>query len=74
MAEGFPEDWEYSGGTLERTLKVLVTCPHCKYKFETEIGESWYSMGFTISCLKCGRSFPINVHGKIVGAVEPKHS
>jgi DNA-directed RNA polymerase subunit RPC12/RpoP len=72
VAQEFPEDWEYSGGELEKTLKVRVTCPYCKHKFEVEIGESWYNIGFSINCPKCGRSFPINMYGEIIGVVGPK--
>ncbi|MCI4446583.1 MAG: hypothetical protein JHC20_01495 [Pyrobaculum sp.] len=71
-AQEFPEDWEYSGGELEKTLKVRVTCPYCKHKFEVEIGESWYNIGFSINCPKCGRSFPVNMYGEVIGVVGPK--
>lgn len=68
----FPEDWEYAGGTPERLLKVKAECPNCRHKFEVEIGESWYNMGFSISCPKCGNQFPINMYGEVVGEVKKK--
>ncbi len=68
----FPEEWEYSGGTPERLLKVRAQCPACSHVFEIEIGESWYSMGFSVSCLKCGHQFPINEYGQILGEVKKK--
>jgi len=40
--------------------------------FEVEIGESWYNMGFSIACPKCGYQFPINMYGQIVGEVKPQ--
>lgn len=68
----FPEDWEYAGGTPERTLKVKAKCPSCGNAFEMDIGESWYNMGFSISCPKCGYSFPINEYGEVIGEVKRK--
>jgi predicted RNA-binding Zn-ribbon protein involved in translation (DUF1610 family) len=68
----FPEDWEYAGGTPERLLKVRVKCPSCGATFEIEIGESWYSMGFTIACQKCGHQFPVNMYGEVIGEVKKK--
>ena len=63
----FPEDWEYAGGELERLVIVRAKCPSCGHVFEFEIGESWYNMGFSVTCPKCGAQFPVNRHGQIVG-------
>ncbi len=68
----FPEDWEYAGGTLERLLRVKAKCPNCGHTFELEIGESWYEMGFSITCPKCGYQFPVNMYGEVVGEVKKK--
>ncbi len=63
----FPEDWDYSGGMPERMLRVKAKCPYCGYTFETEIGESWYNMGISITCPKCGKQFSISMYGEVVG-------
>ncbi len=66
----FPEDWEYSGGVPERLLKIRVKCPYCGYVFETEMGESWYNMGISITCPKCGKQFSISMYGEVIGEVK----
>ncbi len=34
------------------------------------MGESWYNMGISIACPKCGRQFSISMYGEVVGEVK----
>ncbi|RLE57394.1 MAG: hypothetical protein DRJ40_03555 [Thermoprotei archaeon] len=64
------EEWyfyeEWSGGVPEKILRLLVTCPYCGHKEEVELAESWYTMNMSVTCSKCGASFPVKDYSQIL--------
>ncbi|ABW02671.1 hypothetical protein [Caldivirga maquilingensis] len=67
-----PEDWEYSGGVPERILKLRAKCPYCGHVFELELAESWYNIGMSVACPKCGKEFSVSQYSEVLGEVKPK--